>query len=1325
MEPARYSCEAMMEDTSSIGHIVFVAENSYPAASLVRLIRILSLSIVRFSKAESTHGILKEDIIMSATRSNVQKDTDGSLIYRRRSPDVDDKGLRKRSVREQSGSPVSPSLPVKRRRTIHSGSGDQIRESDAFCWLCHKENDVIVCSLCPRVYHLKCMGIEAPGADWACPECEAMMKAECLDTRSKAMSMVNVDTLCILLTYAMERMKHSECEPFMKPVNTSKVSNYDDYVLHPMDLGTLEKNIQRKEYGCTEAFLADAKWILHNCIVFNGEHHKLTSLAKAIIKICKHESKPHTLVWAKMKGYPFWPAKVLRESNGQVDVRFFGEHDRAWVFAPQMFLLSEEPPVPVKVTRADFEKSMQELQTHITKLREQGLDFSYAPCRTPYDKKAQSTTPPKVKANRGRSSSGRVSPRDSEKKTPTAVKSSCKVLKYNSIISTRRAAAKKRDGERGEENIDKDGEKKEDEQKNEMAEEGDKEIIVKKEAFDEMDENEEKREDSEKREEEQEKEKEVEKEEKGQEEKEIVDHSGVFLISEDAENQEVKSAELKLNVETLDAPKTRTADGNVAQKIGEIIKEMVDTAVEGEVKEKKEQEREGKDEENVEAEKEKEEEEEDKEEEESERKEEEKLEGKEEEKEEAEEEMVEKEEERKTESKIVNDVQCKDAEDTVAMDTLPTDGLQYKENLEKLVESCKEKLGLDTMTEEDELKTAEELDEETAESSNAEIASETEEDEEEEEGYFSPEVVPVRNPRVDIRKLIAMRKLKESSQVKRQPTVSQLMHVGKGSPRQGKVLSRQEKIWRTKQFHRHGRIRRGFPSHETGITVKQLLRDHPKEKKKENLLGEKPMIKATEEEEKDPSAITIDDSSKDKTTNQKAKESPSSNVSIDLQGFDFASYTDQAVAGLRSAFERFCQDVMNKDHSFIKDHCKHTNNALVEIRGSLIIKFRSQPIKTLVVSLAGNNRGEIKAADCFVGNSIKRPGFRGARSGSWISVHLCIQVHDYHVILYYLNILILYHCEITSSWIADRKALAKELETKNLVSEFFALAVFAAQGIIEAVKNHLDLELGRAGWKWQQTIDELKYTTSVAQSEMKKTLEMQKEDLRRQLTKEKEEAVRMAKRKQWCANCEKEAVFYCCWNTSYCDYPCQEAHWPQHMDSCTQSHDGATPIPPKKSNSPPPTVNKPDDDVIIQTSQSWKDKSRSSLASALRRSVEVPFANPPRPFASPQNFSPVMRANAIVTSPNMMPSLQVQYLPTSQPAFNQQRQGLMPSNVLAPGVRGGPAHVMYSVIRPTQPMAPIFRQTTAAAGAPLIMSSAPRMPLNMLHAVQIPRQPFN
>ncbi|KAL3220103.1 hypothetical protein MRX96_005499 [Rhipicephalus microplus] len=48
-------------------------------------------------------------------------------------------------------------------------------------------------------------------------------------------------------------------------------------------------------------------------------------------------------------------------------------------------------------------------------------------------------------------------------------------------------------------------------------------------------------------------------------------------------------------------------------------------------------------------------------------------------------------------------------------------------------------------------------------------------------------------------------------------------------------------------------------------------------------------------------------------------------------------------------------------------------------------------------------------------------------------------------------------------------------------------------------------------------------------------------------------AIAETKRKQWCANCWKEAVLYCCWNTCYCDYPCQQAHWPKHISSCTQA----------------------------------------------------------------------------------------------------------------------------------------------------------------------------
>lgn len=42
-------------------------------------------------------------------------------------------------------------------------------------------------------------------------------------------------------------------------------------------------------YASTEAFLEDAKWILHNSMIYNGATSKYTADAKMILKICKHE----------------------------------------------------------------------------------------------------------------------------------------------------------------------------------------------------------------------------------------------------------------------------------------------------------------------------------------------------------------------------------------------------------------------------------------------------------------------------------------------------------------------------------------------------------------------------------------------------------------------------------------------------------------------------------------------------------------------------------------------------------------------------------------------------------------------------------------------------------------------------------------------------------------------------------------------------------------------------------------------------------------------------------------------------------------------------
>ncbi|XP_046688757.1 protein kinase C-binding protein 1-like, partial [Homalodisca vitripennis] len=104
------------------------------------------------------------------------------------------------------------------------------------------------------------------------------------------------------------------------------------------------------------------------------------------IEACR---RPHVLVWAKLKGFPFWPAKAMTVNNeNMVDVRFFGAHDRAWVPVSSCFLYSKLSPTPASnKSRRNLEECLQELEHHIKKLRDKFGRFEYPPYKTPYDPK--------------------------------------------------------------------------------------------------------------------------------------------------------------------------------------------------------------------------------------------------------------------------------------------------------------------------------------------------------------------------------------------------------------------------------------------------------------------------------------------------------------------------------------------------------------------------------------------------------------------------------------------------------------------------------------------------------------------------------------------------------------------------------------------------------------------------------------------------------------------------------------------------------------------------------------------------------------------------
>lgn len=107
-------------------------------------------------------------------------------------------------------------------------------------------------------------------------------------------------------------------------------------------------------------------------------------------KVCL---QPHLLVWAKLSGYPYWPAKVMSvNSDDSADepavltVQFFGEHKHAFVPAKDCFLYSWENPngdSGKKFQTRHFSDCVDEAKQYIDNIIAKFGHFNYAAYKTP------------------------------------------------------------------------------------------------------------------------------------------------------------------------------------------------------------------------------------------------------------------------------------------------------------------------------------------------------------------------------------------------------------------------------------------------------------------------------------------------------------------------------------------------------------------------------------------------------------------------------------------------------------------------------------------------------------------------------------------------------------------------------------------------------------------------------------------------------------------------------------------------------------------------------------------------------------------------------
>ncbi|XP_067856437.1 MYND-type zinc finger-containing chromatin reader ZMYND8 isoform X6 [Heptranchias perlo] len=1044
-------------------------------------------------------------------------------------------GLKRKQLSPQPSSnghsPQDESLsPIKKKKKpgLANSSKEQDGRNDFYCWVCHREGQVLCCELCPRVYHAKCLKLNAePEGDWFCPECEKITVAECIETQSKAMTMLTIDQLSYLLKFALQKMKQPGTEPFQKPVSLEQHPDYAEYIFHPMDICTLEKNVKKKMYGCTEAFLADVKWILHNCIIYNGANHKLTATAKVIIKICEHEmneievcpecylaacqkrdnwfcepcSNPHPLVWAKLKGFPFWPAKALRDKDGQVDARFFGQHDRAWVPINNCYLMSKEIPFSVKKTKSIFNSAMQEMEVYVENIRKKFGVFNYAPFRSPYtpNNQFQMLKDPQNPA------AGTAKPDKYEKiKLNFDMTASPKiVLSKPMLISGPSRRISLTDMPRSPMSTNSSV------------------------------------------------------------------HTGSDLETEPAEkSMKAASSHFSASEESMDFIDRSTASpGSVkTSQAGSVSGSPKPFSPQSSTPNAAKSERTLK---------------------------------------------------TPPTGSILNlnldrskaEMDLKELSESV-LQSAPVLLTSPKKqpvrssfllNLDKTIESCKAQLGINEISEDVDAgaEHSDSEDSEKSDTTDSEYASDEgpklnngQEEGEEKEGTRNEKDSP-----------FVKKKLKQvmaQGEVKQETSPSSAVSKNEASGKEkANGDSDKELVEKMKSLQQAAKEKLGNKDETDSPTVhlgldsdsdseSELvidLGDESKEAVREGKKGEKskkdanptPTLKETPaasntESKASPTSTVSSQPKGEVASSLPSHPSQTPSTSITTTASVVSTATVPAVAVSNSpvkkqrpllpketvpAVQRAV--VWNPSTKFQTSSQKwhmqkvqrqqqqqqvpapqqqqQSQNTGTRYQTRLAVKAVQQKEATLATSTSSITLVTSSSSTSVAGSS---SAMVNTASSSVYSTDLPIATPSADVA-----------ADLT-------KYTNKMMEAiKGTMTEIYNDLSRNSSGSTIAEIRRMKIEIDKLQWLHQQELAEMKHNLELTMAEMRQSLEQEKDrmvaEMKKQMEAEKQQAVDETKKKQWCANCRKEAIFYCCWNTSYCDYPCQQAHWPEHMKSCTQS----------------------------------------------------------------------------------------------------------------------------------------------------------------------------
>ncbi|XP_038185375.1 protein kinase C-binding protein 1 isoform X17 [Arvicola amphibius] len=956
----------------------------------------------------------------------------------------------------------SSTSPIKKKKKpglLNSSNKEQDGRNDFYCWVCHREGQVLCCELCPRVYHAKCLRLTSePEGDWFCPECEKITVAECIETQSKAMTMLTIEQLSYLLKFAIQKMKQPGTDAFQKPVPLEQHPDYAEYIFHPMDLCTLEKNAKKKMYGCTEAFLADAKWILHNCIIYNGGNHKLTQIAKVVIKICEHEmneievcpecylaacqkrdnwfcepcSNPHPLVWAKLKGFPFWPAKALRDKDGQVDARFFGQHDRAWVPINNCYLMSKEIPFSVKKTKSIFNSAMQEMEVYVENIRRKFGVFNYSPFRTPYTPNSQY----QMLLDPSNPSAGTAKTDKQEKvKLNFDMTASPKILLSKPLLS----------GGAGRRISLSDMPRSPTSTNSSVHTGSDLEQDPEKKA-----------------------------------------PSSHFSASEESMDFLDKS--------TASPASTKTGQAGSLSGSPKPFSPQAPTPI------------------------------------------------------------MTKTDKTSTTGSILNlnldrskaEMDLKELSESVQQ-SAPVPLISPKRqirsrfqlNLDKTIESCKAQLGINEISEDvyTAVEHSDSEDSEKSESSDSEYVSDEEqkpknepEDPEEKEGSRVDKDAPAVKKKPKPTNPVEVKEEAKSN--------SPASEKAEPAPAKDKASPEPEKDSEKAKPSPHPTKDKLKGKDDTDSPTVHLGLDSDSESELVIDLGEDPSGREGRKNKKEPKVPSPKQDGKPAQSTAAGNQSPPETPVLTR------SATQAPAAGVTVAATTSTMSTVT-----VTAPATAVTGSPVKKQRPLLPKETAPAVQRVVWNSSTVQQKEVTQSPSTSTITLvtsTQPAALVSSSGSASTLASAINA-DLPI------------ATASADVAADiAKYTSKMMDAiKGTMTEIYNDLSKNTTGSTIAEIRRLRIEIEKLQWLHQQELAEMKHNLELTMAEMRQSLEQERDrliaEVKKQLELEKQQAVDETKKKQWCANCKKEAIFYCCWNTSYCDYPCQQAHWPEHMKSCTQS----------------------------------------------------------------------------------------------------------------------------------------------------------------------------